>query len=277
MCHLFAVSSNAPRTLAPFLDAFAPFAETESPDGWGLAATSAAGTTLVKEPQSFAVAYREGGFSVLRAAKTSATTLLFHIRESSVGKHTMENTHPFRRRAFGKTFLFAHNGTVPDVKKRPLLRFEPGGETDSEYAFLWLLEAMPPYALPRLSRWLRDAGNDIRALGKFNFILIESDTIWAFADTALTWCTRVEAPEQSPSAFEAALAERGRSGSARGVRGGRSAATGVRAQPAPTTRTLRSILIATCPFTSDRGDTWHPLAPGSLIVARRGRVLEVLE
>jgi glutamine amidotransferase len=253
MCHLFAASASAPRTLGEFFPAFAPFAEKESPHGWGLAAYGAGATTLFKEPRSFAVAHRDGSPTVARAAKTSGTALLFHIRDASVGAHTLDNTHPFRRRVAGKTFLFAHHGTVPRVKERPLLRLERAGETDSEHAFLWMLEAMPATRPSLLTRWVRDAGNDLRALGKFNFILSEGDTIWALADTALWWCARSE-----PLASKYAAAPSRRS-------------------VARAARTLNTILVATCPFTADSGDSWRPLAPGALIVARRGRVVEIIE
>jgi glutamine amidotransferase len=256
MCHLFAISSSAPRPIEPFLPAIAPFAETESPHGWGFAALSVGRTTLVKEPRSFAAAWREAGPAVTRAARTAGETMLFHIREASVGKHTLENTHPFRRRVLGRTFLFMHNGTVREVKKRPLRRLDPVGDTDSEHAFLWLLESLPPDPPRRLARWLKDAGNAIRTLGKFNFVMAEGDTIWAYADTALTWCARAETIDDRPAAGTTPPRRTGLAGRSK--------------------RTARSVLVATCPFTADTGDAWHPMAPGELLVARRGRVMEIV-
>jgi predicted glutamine amidotransferase len=35
------------------------------------------------------------------------------------------------------------------------------------------------------------------------------------------------------------------------------------------------VLVATCPFTTE--DRWRPLATGNLLVARGGRVVEVID
>ncbi len=254
MCHLFAISSSAPRTFGPFFEPLAPYSETESPDGWGVAAAAAGRTTLIREPRAFAVALREGNGAVARAARTRGDVLLFHIREASVGAHTLENTHPFRRRALGRTFLFAHNGTVPRVKERALRRLVPAGDTDSEHAFLAILESMPAVTGPAFARWLKAAADDIRATGKFNFVMTDGKTLWAYADTSLHWCERADADDGRPSTGPRARPKRARAPSA--------------------SRTSRSVLVATCPFTG--GDPWTPLEPGNLLVARSGRVQAIL-
>lgn len=237
MCHLFSISSSAPRTLGPFFEPLAPFSEKESPDGWGIAVAAAGRTTLIKEPRTFATALREGNGSVARAAKASGSVLIFHIREASVGKNSAVNTHPFRRRARGRTFLFAHNGTVPRVKERALRRLEPAGDTDSEHAFLSILETMPASTGPAFARWLKTAADEVRATGKFNFVMTDGKTLWAYADTALHWCHRSEHLDGKRKATQA-------------------------------------VLVATCPFTA--GDPWSPLQPGNLLVARSGRVTAIL-
>ncbi len=254
MCHLFAISSSAPRTLGPFFESLAPYSETESPDGWGVAAAAAGRTTLIKEPRTFAAALRAGNGAVARAARTPGDVLLFHIREGSVGKNSPENTHPFRRRALRRTFLFAHNGTVPRVKERALRRLEPAGDTDSEHAFLSILESMPASPAPAFARWLKAAADEIRSTGKFNFVMTDGETLWAYADTSLHWCRRKQAAD-------------GRRGAARTERPKRTIVP-------PAKRTVRSVLVATCPFTDE--DSWSPLEPGNLLVARSGRMQAIL-
>lgn len=253
MCHLFALSASAPRTLGPFFEGLAPYSEKESPDGWGVAASLAGRTTLIRQPRTFATALRNGNGDVARAAKTPGDTLLFHIREGSVGKNRLENTHPFRRNVLGRTFLFIHNGTVRPVKDRVLRRLAPAGDTDSEHAFLWLLESMPASAPGKFTRWLKERGDELRAAGKFNFVLAAEKTLWAYADTSLHWSARVETLRE-----EAAPAPRRKS-----------------ASRAPEARRVRSVLVATCPFTA--GDSWTPLAAGSLLVARGGRVVTIVQ
>jgi glutamine amidotransferase len=252
MCHLFAISASAPRTLGPFVESLAPFSEKESPDGWGVAASLGGKTTLVKEPRAFAAALRRGNGDATRSARIPGDVVLFHIREASVGKLSLPNTQPFRRSLQGRSFLFIHNGTLRQIKDRRLRRLGPAGDTDSEHAFLWLLESMPLGGPARFVRWLKERGDEIRAGGKFNFILAEGRTLWAFADTALHWCTRVETLEE------------GRGAAARRKTPGRRGA-----------RRVRSVLLSTCPFT--QGDSWARLSPGSLLVARAGRVLTIVQ
>ena len=264
MCQLFAISSSVPTTIAPFADALALLSEKDSPDGWGLAAINADRTSLVKEPRRFATALASGSTDAARALRTAGETLLFHLRDTSVGRNTIDNTHPFRRHFLKRTFLFMHNGTVPDVKKLPLSRLERAGQTDSEHAFLWFLEAMPPVPPRNLARWLKGESDLIRRLGKFNFVMAEGGTLWAYADTALYYAER-----RSPAvaAQRAASGGAATSGSRRGAslrvvaRAGRSA-------------TERMVLVATRPLTT--GDRWEPLATGSLLVARGGRVVEIV-
>lgn len=280
MCHLFAISSSAPRTLKPFADDLAPFATKENPDGWGLAAIRAAETTLVKEARSFAEALAEGGPTVARALRASGDTILFHMRDTSVGKNSLDNTHPFRRHFLKRTFVFMHNGTVPDVRGLPLSRFTRAGETDSEHAFLWFLEAMPPAPPRNFARWLKGESDLVRRLGKFNFVLAENDTMWAYADNALYYAERVE-----PADARAVPARP--AGAARSTHASHAARTGARLQlvksaaatqrpPVPARRSAaRVVLVATCPMT--KTDRWERLTAGSLLVAKHGRVVEILE
>jgi predicted glutamine amidotransferase len=62
-----------------------------------------------------------------------------HVRNRTVGTPALENTHPFKRVLWGRDWVFAHSGTLPKVKGKPLREFTPVGDTDSEHAFCWLL------------------------------------------------------------------------------------------------------------------------------------------
>lgn len=273
MCHLFAISSNVPQSIAPFAGDLAPFSEKESPDGWGLGTLHGGASTLIKEPRRFATALESDSAAVSRALRTTGTTLLFHMRESSVGKNTTENTHPFRRRFIQRTYLFMHNGTVPDVRKLPLSRLERAGQTDSEHAFLWFLEAMPPVPPKNLARWLKGESDLVRRLGKFNFVLAEGDTIWAYADTALYYAERADSPaaRRSPLAIvprpaNPAGPRRAASDAASSLSGGRRGGPSASA---------RSVLLSTCPIATN--DRWHRLETGSLLVARSGHLVEIID
>jgi glutamine amidotransferase len=93
----------------------------------------------------------EAAFSDLRfdeLAKSVATTaLVAHVRQASVGRTTLVNTHPF---VHGH-WVFVHNGTLQDfaARKGQLLDAIPDdlrqmirGDTDSEHVFLFWLSQL---------------------------------------------------------------------------------------------------------------------------------------
>jgi predicted glutamine amidotransferase len=63
---------------------------------------------------------------------------MVHFRKISVGKPMISNTHPF----LYQQWSFAHNGTIFDSDKIPLKELKPGGTTDSERFFLFLIEQL---------------------------------------------------------------------------------------------------------------------------------------
>ncbi len=80
-----------------------------------------------------------------------------HIRRRTRGPTTLANTHPFVRELWGRHWVFAHNGTLPRVRRHKLGRFNPIGNTDSEHAFCVLLEGLrkrfPAYPTRRRELW----------------------------------------------------------------------------------------------------------------------------
>jgi predicted glutamine amidotransferase len=58
-----------------------------------------------------------------------------HIRKKTRGATSLaNNTHPFVRVFQRRHLVFAHNGTLPDVRGRPLARETPLGDADSGVA-----------------------------------------------------------------------------------------------------------------------------------------------
>ena len=39
-----------------------------------------------------------------------------HVRKATVGAPGLQNTHPFKRVLWGRDWVFAHNGTLPEVQ-----------------------------------------------------------------------------------------------------------------------------------------------------------------
>lgn len=148
MCRLYAFSATEPTkvecTLVHAQNALLSQSEGDMSgqshsEGWGVA-TFSNGSPVV-ERQAWA-AYHGEHFE-RTAANIYARTVLAHIRRASVGKPSLENTHPFHTRPW----IFAHNGTVPNfgrVKSMLLARTNPRaaeairGQTDSEHVFAFI-------------------------------------------------------------------------------------------------------------------------------------------
>jgi glutamine amidotransferase len=120
-----------------------------------------------------------------------------HVRRKTRGRASLENTHPFKRVLWGRHFTFAHNGTLPHVKRRRLRVEHPVGETDSEHAFCWMIEQLRaafPDGYPRQPRRLWQAiaelGRTLGAEGKFNFVLADGRHLYARCGTKLCHIVR---------------------------------------------------------------------------------------
>jgi len=98
-------------------------------------------------------------FTVTHMNIVRSKIIISHIREASGGRHVPLNTHPFelemdtrKSSVREKSWVFAHNGTIPFKRNRrtgriddahfPLGTMRPHGDTDSEYAFCYLMEKL---------------------------------------------------------------------------------------------------------------------------------------
>jgi len=174
-----------------------------------------------------------------------------HVRFATVGKQDGSNTHPFRAQFNNREFTFAHNGHVPNIKQRRLRWREPAGETDSEYAFLWLLEQLEDTPDREFAGRLKALADDVRGVGsRFNFLMSDGQTLWAYADHSLHYLERTP-PYQG---VEVRLRQGGY-------------AIDLARIKAPDER---AVLVATEPLTYKEG--WTGLGRGELLVVREGRV-----
>ncbi len=143
MCRLFGSRTRAPSGVSHELLHGANALRVQSrehPDGWGLGWYENGAPRVV---HSLTPAHGDRDFEKL-SHFVSATTVVAHVRKASIGRVARENTHPFQR----GTWLFAHNGTVPEWERTrgaleelidPSLRSSLQGETDSERCFLLFL------------------------------------------------------------------------------------------------------------------------------------------
>lgn len=135
MCRLFALVDGTPDK---FSDLMVPFRalSSEHAHGWGVAWYDGSGLRLERSPLK---ASDDPRF-LEASAMAEGRIIMSHIRKSTRGTRTVENTHPF---PFGR-WVFGHNGTIEGYARildglPPEYRARLKGRTDSEMLFQWLL------------------------------------------------------------------------------------------------------------------------------------------
>jgi predicted glutamine amidotransferase len=219
-------------------------------DGWGVALYEGKFARNFLEPTP-ACTSAMADFIRLNPIKTLLS--IAHVRKKTRGRASLENTHPFKRALWGRHWVFAHNGTLPKIKRRRLKNEAPLGDTDSEYAFCWMLEQLRaafPGGYPRQVRklWNKVAalGAELGGEGKFNFLLADGRHLFARCGTKLCYIIR-QAPFGRATLRDAELAID---------------------FSAVTTATDRVAVVATEALTRD--EIWHEGKPGTLWVFERG-------
>jgi len=152
-------------------------------DGWGLSLYEGrfARTFLEKDPAHSSPLAR-----FVRENPIPTRLAIAHVRRMTRGIASLPNTHPFVRVVDHRHVVFAHNGTLPHVKQLPLKYESVLGDTDSEYAFCVLLEALRAAYGPRypedpaaLGKTLFELGNELGRDGIFNFLWADGQHLFA--------------------------------------------------------------------------------------------------
>jgi predicted glutamine amidotransferase len=255
MCELLGVVSSVPVDIAFSFSGFALRGGQTGPhaDGWGVSLYEGpfARTFLDDRPASSSPLAR-----FLHDNPVETRLAVAHIRKKTRGETRLENTHPFVRVFQRRHLVFAHNGTLPDVRARPLLLETPLGDTDSEHAFCWMLERLRerhPGGLPddaaALGATVFALANDLGAEGIFNFLLSDGRRLLARCGDHL-WHIVRRPPLGRATLVDAELSV----DFAQVIRGdGRLA------------------VVATAPLTRD--EPWVPSPPGTLLVFEGGELV----
>ncbi|MEO8699235.1 MAG: class II glutamine amidotransferase [Kofleriaceae bacterium] len=197
MCELLGMECNVPTDIVFSFSGLALRGGAKGPhsDGWGLALYDGNAVRTFLEPTAAA---HSPLARYVRDNPIKTLLAIAHVRRRTRGKVSLANTHPFVRELWGRTLTFAHNGTVKGVRSWPLKRFQPIGNTDSEYAFCVILDALQkkfPEGYPRSRRELwqavADVGAKLGAKGTFNFLL--GDGVHLFARCATKLCYIIRA------------------------------------------------------------------------------------
>lgn len=195
MCQLLGMNCNVPTDIC---FSFAGFRKRGGmtdihKDGWGIGFFEGKGARLFLDPEPSAQSVLA---DLVRSYPIRSLNVIAHIRKATAGDVSLENTHPFMRELWGKNWLFAHNGHLPDF--RPVLEgiTTPVGSTDSEWVFCWLLERLRDLfgVAPPSRQDLFDALEMLiltfAGKGISNFLLSNGDVLIAHCSTHLSYIVR---------------------------------------------------------------------------------------
>jgi predicted glutamine amidotransferase len=257
VCELLGMECNVPTDIVFSFSGLALRGGAKGPhsDGWGLALYDGNAVRTFLEPTACA---HSPLATYVRQNPIKTLLAIAHVRQKTRGQVSLANTHPFVRELWGRTITFAHNGTIKNVRKLPLGRFRPIGNTDSEYAFCTMLARLetlfPRYPRQRKELWraVADLGGELGSSGTFNFLLGDGEHLFARCATKLCYIIR-KAPFD-----KATLADDDLTVDFAEV----------------TTPNDRVAIVATAPLT--RNETWTVGTPGQLWVFRGGELRATL-
>ena len=196
MCELLGMSANVPTDICFSFAGLMQRGGGTGPhsDGWGIAFYEGRGARCFHDVNP---SIKSPIADLIKEYPIKSQVVVSHIRQANVGDVCLENTHPFQRELWGYTWTFAHNGQLDKALfEKPLSFYQPVGPTDSEYAFCWMLGQIRQHFPERpsnpseLSALILSLCEELRGLGVFNMLLTESDHLFAFCTTKLTWLTR---------------------------------------------------------------------------------------
>lgn len=187
MCELFAMSSDQPVCLRYRLSEFATHGGERfaNGDGWGVVFTQERDAYLFKEPSAACDSPLE---QMVASHAPSSRLVMAHVRRATAGDPSLCNTHPFRRTIDRQVRHFAHNGNLPALKEQFPDSWAAEnciGDTDSEFAFLLLLDRFAKLALDASMEerfaCFTEFCRDMRSFGDANFLYAEGETLYVHA------------------------------------------------------------------------------------------------
>jgi glutamine amidotransferase len=148
---MLGLSSSVPADLRFSVAGFMNAWGERNKAGWGVAAYPQPGAQstpliarVVKEPQPMHTS--PAARSLLEAGATDlgqgSCIYLVHARSSSGSPATAENTHPFERQVWDRSFVLAHDGSAATRPASRKSTFSPRGQTDSEKLFCEILDVI---------------------------------------------------------------------------------------------------------------------------------------
>jgi predicted glutamine amidotransferase len=259
MCELFGISSKQPTTVQISLAEFARRGGATGPhiDGWGIAFFRDGDVLLIREPEPSA---NSAHLRFIHDQHVPSPMVISHIRRATQGSVSLRNTQPFTRELGGRPHIFAHNGDLGAIRARSDLaggQFRVIGDTDSEYAFCYLLallqplwqEARPPSLEQRLAVFSSFAAAMIE-FGEANFLYSDGDYLFVHSHRR-----RQDNGAMCPPGLHLLSRRHHEHGALAGV---------------DMETEQEVVLLASVPLSDEN---WQPLPEHTVIVIQEGRVL----
>lgn len=195
MCELLGMSANVPTDICFSFRGLAQRGGVTGPhkDGWGMTFFEGKGCRTFKDPQPCS---QSPIAALVQDYPIKSCSVVAHIRQANRGRVSLENTHPFVREMWGRNWAFAHNGQLRGYRQLDTGPYRPIGETDSEYAFCWLLARLKARwpTTPRHWRsvfaYTAELATQLQQQGVFNLLLSDGRWLLACCSTQLHWITR---------------------------------------------------------------------------------------
>ncbi|WP_201509397.1 class II glutamine amidotransferase [Psychrobacter alimentarius] len=205
MCQLLAMNSKNPADIG---FSFAGFRARggltdDHIDGFGIAYFEPTGVRLYCDNRA---AMDSPLAELVSQTRVKAANTIVHIRKSD--DQLLCNAHPFTREIWGEAWVFSHNGkmTIRDAsdsdpinqatgKQGKFNHYIPVGDTDSEFAFCYLLNQLKdrfehkPDA-QTLYEFLTEQCRFLANYGLFNCLLSNGEWMLGYATTLLFYVTR---------------------------------------------------------------------------------------
>jgi predicted glutamine amidotransferase len=257
MCELLGMECNVPTDITFSFAGLSGRGGRHGPHthGWGLALYEGNVANVFREPRP---ACESPLARFVRDHPIKTLLAIAHVRRKTRGKVSLANTHPFVRELWGRTFVFAHNGTIKRAARLTLGGFRPMGQTDSEHAFCALLSALrhdfpdAPRSRKELAQAVAAHAARIGRDGTFNMLLGDGHQLYARCSTKLHHLIRKAPFRKATLADEEVSVD----------------------FAALTTPRDRVAIVATTPLTRD--ETWIAGEPGAMWVFRRGALVDTL-
>lgn len=202
MCELLGMSANVPTDICFSFAGLIQRGGNTGPhsDGWGIAFYQGTGYREFKDAQPSCESQIA---QLVKNYPIKSDIVISHIRQANSGGVSLSNTHPYTREMWGQTWCCAHNGQLVDfigsVKQtsgQTQHFYTPIGETDSEHAFCWLLNEIRnrfperPKDEKHLWAFMGELCAQLKSYGVFNLLMSDSQYLYCYCSTKLTWITR---------------------------------------------------------------------------------------